>query len=287
MFRLSKATAWADAGHEIAWQQFKLPLVAAASKTSVERATAGLPPLKLGQDGGATIRGKDFVVAIDKKRGWISSLKYHDTELIQAPLRPDFWRAPTDNDRGNGMPRRRAEWQNVYRSWKVTSLRVDQPSPQRVDVVVQADLPEVASQYALAYTIFGDGRIVVDAKFTPGDKKGLSELPRFGMQMTLPAGFETLTWYGRGPWETYCDRNDAWVNIFHGKVADQFFRDYVKPGESGNKVEVRWAALTNLRGVGLLAVGVPLLSVNASHSTAEDLERAKHPYAFRLAARLR
>jgi beta-galactosidase len=178
------------------------------------------------------------------------------------------------------MPRRCAEWQNVYRSWKVTSLRVDQPSPQRVDVVVQADLPEVASQYALAYTIFGDGRIVVDAKFTRGDKRGLSELPRFGMQMTLPAGFETLTWYGRGPWETYCDRNDAWVNIFHGKVADQFFRDYVKPGESGNKVEVRWAALTNPRGVGLLAVGMPLLSVNASHYTAEDLERAKHPYAL-------
>jgi beta-galactosidase len=111
----------------------------------------------------------------------------------------------------------------------------------------------------------------------PGQKK-LPELPRFGMQMALPPGFETLTWYGRGPYETYCDRNDAWINVFSGKVSEQYFIDYSEPGESGNKVDVRWAALANQDGVGLLALGLPLLSVNALHHTTADLEGPKHTY---------
>jgi beta-galactosidase len=204
-------------------------------------------------------------------------LKQKDTELIHSPLRPDFWRAPTDNDRGNSMPTRCKVWRDAHRSWKVKSVAVEQPSPQQVVVKVQAELPAVESQYESVYTVFGDGRIVVEGKFTPGAKK-LPELPRVGMQMALPAGFETLTWYGRGPQETYCDRSDAWINVFRGKVADQYFFDYVEPTESGNKVDVRWAALTNGTGAGLLAVGLPLLSVNASHYTADDIEKARHPY---------
>jgi beta-galactosidase len=297
VFRLNKDTSWASAGHELAWEQFKLPFAAASSatQTTVAQTTASqadasqtadkqlssLPTLKLtNDDAKATIVGKDFVISIDRKQGFLDSLKYQGVELIQEPLRPDFWRAPIDNDRGNKMPERCAVWHNASRSWKVSKGSVTQTNPQQVDVLIQAEVSDVASQYELAYTIYGDGRIVVDAKFTPGEKK-LPELPRFGMQMAMPQGFNTITWYGRGPWETYCDRNDAWVNRFQGKVGDQFFNDYVEPGESGNKVEVRWATLTNDAGVGLLAVGLPLLSVNASHYTAEAIEHAHHPYEIK------
>ncbi len=104
VFRLKQATPWADAGHEIAWEQFSanqaVPLPAVK--------TDEIPTLKLAEnDQKATVAGRNFTVRIDKNTGWIVSLKQQGTELIHSPLRPDFWRAPTDNDRGNGMPKLR------------------------------------------------------------------------------------------------------------------------------------------------------------------------------------
>jgi len=274
VFRLKKDTPWASAGHEVAWEQFRLPQSAALPAVKIE----GLPPLKLARSqSAATVAGRNFTVGIDTAQGLITSLKYKDTELIQQPLRPHFWRAPTDNDRGNGMPNRCGIWRNAHRNWQVQGVKVDQVGPQHVRCAIRAALPDVDAQYDLTYDIFADGRIVVAGRFTPGQKK-LPELPRFGMQMAVPAGFETLTWYGRGPYETYCDRNDASINVFTGKVAEQFFADYTEPGESGNKVDVRWVTLTNRNGVGLLAAGLPLLSVNALHHATADLEGPKHPY---------
>jgi beta-galactosidase len=117
---------------------------------------------------------------------------------------------------------------------------------------------------------------VVDARFKPG-KTDLPKLPRLGMQMTLPAGFDRITWMGPGPQETYCDRADAKVGLYKGTVQGQYFWDYTEPGESGNKVDVRWAAISNGR-VGLLAMGQPLLSLNALHQTTDDLEAVEHPF---------
>jgi beta-galactosidase len=98
----------------------------------------------------------------------------------------------------------------------------------------------------------------------------LPEIPRFGMRMALPKGFETLRWFGRGPQETYWDRCDARINLYEGKVDDQFFY-YSQLQETGNKVDVRWAALTDANGIGLLAIGMPHLSVCVLHYSAEDL----------------
>ena len=280
VFQLKQDQPWASAGHEVAWEQFPLPpsLVKGEAQGVTAPRPNTLPSLKLVQSNDrATVTGQGFAVLVDLKQGLITSLKVQDTELVHQPLRPHFWRAPTDNDRGNGMPNRCGIWRKAPQSWQVQNVDVQQPSPQQVHVHVLAALPAVEAQYEVSYRVLGDGRIVVDGKFTPG-KKQLPELPRFGMQMALPPGFETLTWYGRGPYETYCDRSDAWINVFSGQVADQFCMDYTEPGESGNKVDVRWVALTNKAGAGLLAVGLPLLSVNALHYTTEDLEGPKHPY---------
>jgi len=95
--------------------------------------------------------------------------------------------------------------------------------------------------------------------------------------MSLPKGFERITWFGPGPQETYSDRKDSRVGVYSGKVEDQFFADYTEPGESGNKADVRWLALQN-GSVGLLAVGMPLLSANALHYTAADLNAGKHAF---------
>jgi beta-galactosidase len=109
----------------------------------------------------------------------------------------------------------------------------------------------------------------VSTTWLPGEKS-LPEMPRFGMQTTLKAGFDNLAWLGKGPQETYSDRQDARVGLYRGKVKDQFF-EYIKPQETGNKEAVRWLALTDPQGRGLLAIGQPLLSANALHASTDDL----------------
>ncbi|MBC8094696.1 MAG: beta-galactosidase, partial [Akkermansiaceae bacterium] len=131
--------------------------------------------------------------------------------------------------------------------------------------------------WTTTYRVFASGDVVVAARFQPG-KTNLPSLPRLGMQMTLSAGFEQITWFGPGPQETYSDRKDARVGIYSGTVEEQFYPHYSIPGETGNKVDVRWVTLTNQKGVGLLAIGEPLLSVNALHYGTEDLNAGIHPY---------
>lgn len=144
-------------------------------------------------------------------------------------------------------------------------------------VAVQATLflPKVNAEWQTTYTVHPSGDLVVSAQFRPGAANS-PKLPRLGMQMALPPGFEQITWLGRGPQATYCDREDARVGLFSGTVSQQFWAAYTEPGESGNKTGVRWAALKNEQGVGLLAAGLPLLSLNALHYTTDDLQSAKH-----------
>ena len=273
-FQLKKDTPWAKKGHEIAWEQFKLPYKAPVRKKNLSRQ----PQLNLSESGtGITITGIDFSVEFDKKDGTLTSFKFEGTELIRTGLKPHFWRAPTDNDRGNKAPERLAVWRSASQEWQATKTSVEQIQPSQIKVKIQGKLPSVKSKAEITYTVYGNGEIVVDFNFEPGNEK-LPELPRFGLKMTLPEGFETMTWYGRGPHESYWDRKTgAPVGIYSGSVEDQYF-DYSEPQETGNKADVRWMTLTNDQGIGLMAMGSPLLNVNALHYTTEDIEAAKHKY---------
>jgi beta-galactosidase len=164
-----------------------------------------------------------------------------------------------------------------------------QLSPEVIEISTVSRIENVNGQYSLKYRVYGDGTIFVsmegqakEVAAAPeqsnqrrrgpgrGQQDGMPEIPRFGMRMAMPAGFETIRWFGRGPQETYWDRCDARVDLYQGTVDEQLF-DYSQPTETGNKADVRWVALTNNNGLGLLAVGMPTLSVNAMHYTAEDL----------------
>ncbi len=127
------------------------------------------------------------------------------------------------------------------------------------------------------YTVYGSGDVVINAQVDP-DIEAVPFLPRVGLQMAMPAGYETFAWYGRGPHECYVDRQEgARVGVYRGSVDDQYV-PYIVPEENGNKTEVRWAALTDENGAGLLVVGTPPLEVSAHHYTTEDLTQAEHTY---------
>ena len=273
-FKLRNDTSWAKAGHELAWYQFPLPATAPKQPLAIDRMAA---PQLVDDAARAVVRGKDFEAAFDKKEGTLCSLKFKGVELVQQPLRPQFWRAPNDNDRGRKSETSQGIWRGADKDAVVESVSVA-ADPRQHAVVFQAAirLPRVDCRWHTTYTVYGSGDIVIDARFQPGKK--LPTLPRLGMQMALPKGFDQIAWYGPGPQETYADRLDARVNVYRGTVDQQFCYDYTEPGESGNKVDVRWIALTGDRGVGLLAVGLPRLSANALHYTTDDLQSAKHPW---------
>lgn len=276
-FKLAGRTPWADAGHEVAWEQFPLPWTAPA--LVVGRDT--LPALKV-ERGAAQIvvSGSGFSAAVSTQTGWLVSLKSGETELLEAPLGPHYWRAPVDNDRGSGMPRTEPGnnprnpggmglWRKAHESWEARSVEVRPAGAGSVVITVQGWIKAFECAQQIVWTVLGNGEVEVSTTWLPGEKP-LPEMPRFGMQTTLRAGFDNLVWFGKGPQETYWDRQDARVGLHRGKVKDQYF-DYSKPQETGNKEAVRWLALTDAQGRGLLAIGQPLLSANALHASTDDL----------------
>ena len=273
-FRLKGNTQWAVAGHEVAWEQLRLPIEPARKVLDV----SAMSPLELVEKGTlATIIGDDIQLQFDLKAGTLKSYRFRGNELIRNGLQPDFWRAPTDNDRGNKMQNRCNIWREAGSRWKVNTAKVERLGAGVVQVEFWGAIDEPASIYTVRYICYGSGDVVVNVKWKT-EMDDLPEMPKFGMQMELQPGYDMMTWYGRGPHENYIDRKrSARVDVYRGTVDEQFV-DYSEPQENGNKTDVRWLSLTNKHGVGLLAVGMPLLSVTAKHYTTEDYETHKYNY---------
>ena len=269
-FALAADMPWADKGHVVAWDQFKMPYSIPKPKPDL----AAMSDVKLAKSSGAfTVTGKGFAVKIGRTSGAITSFTTGGVELLAGPMIPNFWRVPIDNDRGNRMPNRQGAWKNAGPSRKVSDVTAEQVSPKSVRVTVQASLPVGKSTWRAVYTITGDGTVAVESTVKPAGQK-LPNLPRFGMQLAMPAAFDTMAWFGRGPHETYWDRKTgAAVGRYVSKVAD-LLHPYVRPQENANRTDVRWVTLTNAAGVGLRASG--LLSVSAWPYTMADLEAGRH-----------
>ncbi len=281
-FVLRNGTPLVPAGHEVAWEQLALPFHEAAAPVDA----SGLVPLTLETTEGYIQIGREgFSVTFDVSTGELASLRYGDTEFIECGPEPNFWRAPTDNDFGNGMPERCAVWRDAGANRRIDEVAVRRIRPGEVQVYVASTLPAGNSTLYTTYAVFGSGDIVISNRFAPGGDD-LPEIPRLGMKMIIPAAFDRITWYGRGPYENYWDRNTgAAVGVYGGAVMEQY-HPYIRPQENGNKTDVRWVTLTNEEGYGLLAVGMPLLSISAHHFLNEDFDpgpvkRQRHTYHIR------
>jgi beta-galactosidase len=275
-FTLKQDTSWAEQGHEIAAQQFKLPLEAPHA-ASMDLST--VPSILVEEtEERVTVIGESFEVDFDTTTGTIDSFKHSGKELIKEGPVPNFWRAPNDNDKGNCMPSRTATWRNAGQNRTVGEVEVTKLSDKIVRIDVEGTLPtSTVSLYKTSYTIFGNGDIRVANYVKPGSSS-LPEIPEVGTILTIPGEFETMTWYGRGPYENYQDRNlGSDVGLYNGSVDDQFF-PYIEPSEMGNKTGVRWVALTNSEGEGIMAIGDPIVEANALHYTPEDLSGPLHPH---------
>lgn len=288
-FVLKEDLPWGRQGHCLAWDQFELPCVSNDLQdisftdpniTVVPLET--MPKVSLSdsvsmKDGHTyiTITGADFSVTFDKTEGVLSGWTYRDTELMASPLRANFWRPYTDNDRGNRMTDRCGIWKEAAAKATVTSFTVSPFAPQAVGVAIEMKLAGSDSTLLTEYTVYGNGDILVDNTLTPVGEK-LPEFPRVGMQMAIPGEFSTMHWFGRGPQESYADRKTGYAVGIYRENVYQPQHLYVRPQEMGNKTDVRWAAWVNDAGIGLMAIGRPQINASAWPWTLTDIEKANH-----------
>ncbi|MER7490830.1 glycoside hydrolase family 2 TIM barrel-domain containing protein [Streptomyces sp. NPDC126497] len=276
-FTTKESTKWAEAGFEVARQQLPLD----AGSPAVTPVPLSSVPVLRHEDGERDVRitGRGFSVTVDKGSGTLASYEVKGARLITSGPVPNFWRAPTDNDRGNGQHTRNQTWRDAGARRKVTGVAVRALGERAVEITVSGTLPTtVESAYTTTYTVFGNGEVKVDNTLHPG-APSLPYIPEVGTLLFLPRRLDRLHYYGRGPEENHWDRHTGTdVGRYTSTVAGQW-TPYIRPQENGNRTDVRWAALTDARGRGLLVSGEPLLEVNASHFTPEDLSAGvRHDY---------
>lgn len=276
--RTRQVEAGLEVGHVAAWDQMKLPTSSPSTATNA----GSLPALTVGEDDrNVTVRGERFSMAFDRSTGAMSSYVYDGTELVRTGLVPNFWRGPTDNDVGHKMPEWAASWLRDSRKRNVTDVSVERMAENRVVIAVTFELAATSSTFQARYEILGNGVVHVQNEFEVG-ADGVPDLPRLGMAMTMPGPFTRVAWLGRGPHESYTDRKTgAAIGLYNGIVWEQH-HPYVRPQENGNKVDVRWIAVTNGEGRGFLAVGDLLLSTSVHQYLLSDLDyeegNLKHTY---------
>ena len=217
-----------------------------------------------------TLKGNNFQIAFSTQNGEMTELIYHGKNLIKEGLQPNFWRPLTDNDIPNGHLNRCATWKTAGKDAKLENLEVTEKQ-QIVIVTATYKMEAQGSTLQTIYDIHPDGAVRVSMHFTPG-KQALNEMPRLGMRMILSAEYEMMSWLGRGPQENYADRKTgALVGLYNATVWEQF-HPYVRAQETANHCDVRWIALRNAAGEGLLVTGEDPLSVSAWNFPMEEIE---------------
>lgn len=288
--RLNRRTLWADAGHEVAFGQQVLTVESKSGEADSGRtvppaaAQTDLPDpiivqgaMNLGVLAGST------ELLFSTLQGTLTSCRYAGKELLSLPPRPNFWRAPTENDRGSRMARRCGVW-------KLASLYQNSaPDGQEFPKITREEdggvsltfrhrlLPDSEVYTDLTYTVRRDGSLRIAMDY-PG-AADLPELPELGLLFTLDADYDQVTWYGFGPEENYADRlRGARLGLWH-RPAAEMMEPYIYPQESGNHTGVRWMRVTDTRGRGIEFLAEDSAGMNASALpwSPEQLEEARHP----------
>ena len=273
-FTLKEDTSWAKAGHEVAKEQFYLPF----NVPKADASEAEMDPLTVEEaDAAVNVEGKDFDLVFNKKTGTIDSFRFNGIDLIKNGPVPNFWRAPTDSDLGFYSQLEMADWRYAGEDRTVTDVTVKKET-DRVTFTVSAELPtRTTSGYNQVYTVYGTGDVEITSTLKPGSAD-LPMIPEIGNMLTIPKDFSNITWYGRGPEENYIDRQTGYGVGVYRKNVDEFFIDYIKPQETGNRTDVRWVSLTNDQGAGLLVKAAKPIEFNTLTYTPEQLTNALHSY---------
>ena len=277
-FRLKNAEPLLTAGQVVAYAQ--LPVVTKqacegdCSKLLAEGHGKKKMKLAAKKDNVIAVTTPNLTFKIDRTTGLISEYAYNGKSMLGegGTLKPNFWRAPTDNDMGAGLQKKFKVWKNPQMNLKNIDVKKDKKA-NTVTIVTSFDMPEVQGQMDITYLVFantGAVKVTEDFKATEGAK--VSDMFRFGMLLQMPYSMEKSTYYGRGPIENYSDRKDCMRIAIYNDDADNQYFPYIRPQESGTKSDIRWWKQTDATGLGLQVKSCAPFYASALHFDTEELD---------------
>ena len=277
-FRLKNSEPLMTAGQIVAYAQ--LPVVTKqacegdCSKMLAEGHGKKKMKLAAKKDNVVAVTTPNLTFKLDRTTGLISEYAYNGKSMLGegGTLKPNFWRAPTDNDMGANLQKKFKVWKNPQMNLKNIDVKKDKKA-NTVTIVTSFDMPEVQGQMDITYLVFantGAVKVTEDFKATEGAK--VSDMFRFGMLLQMPYSMEKSTYYGRGPIENYSDRKDCMRIAIYNDEADNQYFPYIRPQESGTKSDIRWWKQTDATGLGLQVKSCAPFYASALHFDTEELD---------------
>ena len=277
-FRLKNSEPLMTAGQVVAYAQ--LPVVTKqacdgdCSKMLAEGHGKKKMKLAAKKDNVVAVTTPNLTFKLDRTTGLISEYAYNGKSMLGegGTLKPNFWRAPTDNDMGANFQKKFKVWKNPQMNLKNIDVKKDKKA-NTVTIVTSFDMPEVQGQMDITYLVFantGAVKVTEDFKATEGAK--VSDMFRFGMLLQMPYSMEKSTYYGRGPIENYSDRKDCMRIAIYNDEADNQYFPYIRPQESGTKSDIRWWKQTDATGLGLQVKSCSPFYASALHFDTEELD---------------
>ena len=277
-FRLKEAEPLLTAGQVMAYAQLPVVTKQACSGDCSKMLAQGNGKKKMKlaakKDNVVAVTTPNLTFKIDRSTGLISEYAYNGKSLLGegGTLKPNFWRAPTDNDMGAGLQKKYQAWKNPQMNLKNIEVKKDKKA-NSVTILTSFDMPEVQGQMDITYVVFantGAVKVTEDFKATEGAK--VSDMFRFGMLMQMPYTMEKSNYYGRGPIENYSDRKDCMrIGVYTDDADNQYF-PYIRPQESGTKSDIRWWKQTDATGLGLQVKSCTPFYASAIHFDTEELD---------------
>ena len=277
-FRLKEAEPLLTAGQVMAYAQLPVVTKQACSGDCSKMLAQGNGKKKMKlaakKDNVVAVTTPNLTFKIDRSTGLISEYAYNGKSLLGegGTLKPNFWRAPTDNDMGAGLQKKFQAWKNPQMNLKNIDVKKDKKT-NSVTILTSFDMPEVQGQMDITYVVFantGAVKVTEDFKATEGAK--VSDMFRFGMLMQMPYTMEKSNYYGRGPIENYSDRKDCMrIGVYTDDADNQYF-PYIRPQESGTKSDIRWWKQTDATGMGLQVKSCTPFYASAIHFDTEELD---------------
>ena len=277
-FRLKEAEPLLTAGQVMAYAQLPVVTKQACSGDCSKMLAQGHGKKKMKlaakKNNVVAVTTPNLTFKIDRSTGFISEYAYNGKSLLGegGTLKPNFWRAPTDNDMGAGLQKKFKAWKNPQMNLKNIDVKKDKKT-NSVTILTSFDMPEVQGQMDITYVVFantGAVKVTEDFKATEGAK--VSDMFRFGMLMQMPYTMEKSNYYGRGPIENYSDRKDCMrIGVYTDDADNQYF-PYIRPQESGTKSDIRWWKQTDATGLGLQVKSCTPFYASAIHFDTEELD---------------
>jgi beta-galactosidase len=261
------ATDLVPAEHVVAYEQFQL-----RKSKSLNLLTESEKILQSEEiDNTISIIGDDFKIAFNKEEGIISNIDYGSGNILLQGVKPNFWRATTDNDFGFKMPNLLGVWKEATHTQKLLSITKKDLDNKKVMIESLYDIPAISGKVNITYTINGMGEILIETNLN-NIETDLPMIPRFGNNFIIKDEFENVEWFGRGPYENYQDRNtSALVAQYEAKVSELYF-PYIRPQENGYHTDTRWVSFINAEGQGILIAGLDNIGFNAHHQYNNDFD---------------